>query len=67
MKIKNPKVDEFLKATQNWKVEIEYLRTILIDCQLTEELKWKQPCYTFQKKNIVLIYGFKEYFWVRFF
>jgi uncharacterized protein YdeI (YjbR/CyaY-like superfamily) len=37
------------------------LRTIILDCQLTEELKWGCPCYTFQEKNIVLIHGFKEY------
>ena len=34
---------------------------IILDCQLTEELKWGVPCYTFQKSNIVLIHVFKEY------
>jgi len=34
---------------------------IILDCQLTEELKWGVPCYTFQKSNIVLIHKFKEY------
>src|SRR6202047_2946231 len=34
---------------------------IILDCQLTEELRWGKPCYTFQKKNLVLIIGFKEY------
>ena len=34
---------------------------IVLDCQLTEELKWGDPCYTFQKSNIVIIHGFKEY------
>jgi uncharacterized protein YdeI (YjbR/CyaY-like superfamily) len=34
---------------------------IALDCGLTEELKWGCPCYTFQKGNIVLIHGFKEY------
>lgn len=37
------------------------LRMIILDCQLTEELKWGKPCYTFQKSNIVLIIGFKEH------
>ena len=37
------------------------MRTIVLDCRLTEELKWGDPCYTFQKSNIVLIHGFKEY------
>ena len=34
---------------------------INLDCQLTEELKWGAPCYTLQKKNVVLVHGFKEY------
>ena len=34
---------------------------IILDCQLTEELKWGKPCYTFQKNNIVIILPLKEY------
>jgi uncharacterized protein YdeI (YjbR/CyaY-like superfamily) len=58
---KNPKVDDFLSKTARWREEIEKLRMIILDCGLSEELKWGVPCYTFQKKNIVLIHGFKEY------
>jgi len=57
----NPKVDVFLSKAKKWQEEFEKLRMIILDCQLTEELKWGVPCYTFQKKNIVLIHGFKEY------
>jgi len=57
----NPKVDEYLRKAKKWQVELGKLRTIILDCQLTEELKWKNPCYTYQNKNIVLIHGFKEY------
>ncbi len=57
----NPKVDAYLSRAKKWREEFEKLRTIVLDCQLTEELKWGNPCYTFQKKNIVLIHGFKEY------
>jgi uncharacterized protein YdeI (YjbR/CyaY-like superfamily) len=57
----NPKVDEYLSKVKNWQEEFKKLRTIILDCQLTEELKWGAPCYTFQKRNIVLIHGFKEY------
>ncbi len=57
----NPKVDEFLNKVTKWHDELEKLRAIVLDCQLTEELKWGVPCYTFQKGNIVLIHGFKEY------
>src|SRR5688500_9611149 len=57
----NPKVDAYLKRAKSWREEFEKLRMILLDCGLTEELKWGVPCYTFEKRNIVLIHGFKEY------
>jgi uncharacterized protein YdeI (YjbR/CyaY-like superfamily) len=57
----NPKVDFFFSKAKKWHPEFEKLRMIILDCQLTEELKWGCPCYTFQKSNIVLIHGFKEY------
>jgi len=58
---KNPKIDAFLSKAKKWQSELEKLRMIILDCGLTEELKWGQPCYTFEKRNIVLIHGFKEY------
>jgi uncharacterized protein YdeI (YjbR/CyaY-like superfamily) len=57
----NPKVDFFFTKAEKWRKEFEKLRTIILDCGLTEELKWGHPCYTFQKANIVIIQGFKEY------
>lgn len=57
----NPKVDAYLNRAKKWQEEMEQLRTIVLDCGLTEELKWGVPCYTFEKRNIVLIHGFKEY------
>lgn len=57
----NPKVDWFFAEAEQWKQEFETLRRICLDCGLTEELKWGHPCYTFKRKNIVLIHGFKEY------
>jgi uncharacterized protein YdeI (YjbR/CyaY-like superfamily) len=57
----NPKVDKYLSKAKKWQEEFQKLRTIILDCQLTEELKWGCPCYTFQEKNIVLMHGFKEY------
>jgi uncharacterized protein YdeI (YjbR/CyaY-like superfamily) len=57
----NPKVDWYFNKAEKWQEEIKKLRMIILDCQLTEELKWGVPCYTFQKSNIVLIHGFKEY------
>jgi uncharacterized protein YdeI (YjbR/CyaY-like superfamily) len=57
----NPKVDVYLRKSKKWQEEMEKLRMIILDCQLTEELKWAKPCYTFQKSNIVIIQGFKEF------
>ena len=57
----NPKVDFYFSKAKKWQKELEQLRTIVLDCGLTEELKWGVPCYTFQKSNIVLIHVFKEY------
>src|SRR5277367_2706814 len=57
----NPKVDGFLRNTKKWREELQKLRMIALDCKLTEEVKWRHPCYTFQGRNVVLIHGFKEY------
>jgi len=56
----NPKVDVYLSKAKKWREEAEKLRMIILDCGLSEELKWGKPCYTFQKSNIVIIQGFKE-------
>ncbi|MCC3380186.1 YdeI family protein [Paenibacillus farraposensis] len=63
----NPKVDIYLSKSKKWQGEMEKLRMIILDCYLTEELKWGKPCYTFQKSNIVIIQGFKEYCALMFF
>jgi uncharacterized protein YdeI (YjbR/CyaY-like superfamily) len=61
MNTMNPKVDWFFNKDTKWQKEYEQLRTIILDCGLTEELKWGCPCYLFGKSNIILIHGFKEY------
>ena len=57
----NPKVDFYFSKAKKWQEELEKLRMLVLDCGLTEELKWGVPCYTFQKRNIVLLHVFKEY------
>lgn len=57
----NPKVDDYLNESPNWREELEQLRMIVLDCGLTEALKWGVPCYTFEKKNVILLGRFKEY------
>jgi uncharacterized protein YdeI (YjbR/CyaY-like superfamily) len=63
----NPKVDDFISNAKKWQPEIEQLRLLLLDCGLTEEFKWRTPCYTFQGNNVVLIGSFKEYCALSFF
>ncbi|PZX55878.1 uncharacterized protein YdeI (YjbR/CyaY-like superfamily) [Algoriphagus ratkowskyi] len=57
----NSKVDFFFDKASQWQEEYRQLRTLVLDCGLTEELKWGVPCYTYQGSNVVLIHGFKEY------
>lgn len=57
----NPKVDAFISRADQWQQEFEELRRVILDCELTEALKWGVPCYTFQGKNVVLMHGFKDY------
>ena len=57
----NVKVDWFFEKEEKWKEEIAEMRKIVLECHLTEDLKWGCPCYTYEKKNIVLIHVFKEY------
>ena len=69
----NPTVDFYFNKAKKWHEELKQLRMIVLDCELSEELKWGVPCYTFpapagrQVSNIVLIHVFKEYCAVLFF
>ena len=56
----NPKVDAFIAESKNWREELQRLRDILLDSELTEEFKWDQPCYTFEGKNVAILHGLKE-------
>jgi uncharacterized protein YdeI (YjbR/CyaY-like superfamily) len=62
----NPKVDTYLSEVKKWPNELEKLRSIILDCGLTEDFKWRSPCYSFNGSNIVLIGGFKEYCMISF-
>ncbi|HUB25961.1 MAG TPA: DUF1801 domain-containing protein [Tepidisphaeraceae bacterium] len=57
----SPKVDGFLRKAKKWRKELTKLRTIILDCSLTEDVKWRVPCYTFENHNVVLINGFKDF------
>jgi uncharacterized protein YdeI (YjbR/CyaY-like superfamily) len=57
----NPKVDDYLLRISAWQAELTLLRNILLECGLTEELKWGIPCYVFESSNIILLQNFKAY------
>lgn len=63
----NPEIDLYFSKAKKWQEEMKKLRLIVLDCRLKEELKWRQPCYMFQKSNVVIIGGFKEYCVLSFF
>lgn len=63
----NPKVDEFFNKAPQWQDEMAVLRKIVLECGLKEELKWRQPCYTFEDSNVVIISGFKDFCVLSFF
>ena len=63
----NPLVDDFISSADKWQDELEQLRYIVLDCGLTEEVKWSMPCYTFQKANVLILGGFKNYCALSFF
>ena len=65
--VRNPGVDFYFLQSQKWKVEVERLRSVILDCGLTEQLKWGVPCYTHEDTNIILIHDFKDYCAVLFF
>jgi len=56
----NPKIDGYLRKSKQWQEELRKLRMIILDCGLTEEVKWRQPCYTFGGSNIIIMGRFKE-------
>jgi uncharacterized protein YdeI (YjbR/CyaY-like superfamily) len=45
---------------KKWQKETDTLRQIALDCDLTEELKWGKPCFTFLKKNVAIVIPLKE-------
>ena len=58
--MKSP-VEQYIQKAKNWQDEMTLLRTILLDCNLTEVIKWGKPCYTYNDKNIVIIQNFKQH------
>jgi uncharacterized protein YdeI (YjbR/CyaY-like superfamily) len=58
---RNPRLDAFFSGATRWREEMERLRAVVLGCPLTEELKWRQPCYTFGGSNVAIISAFNAY------
>ncbi|WP_182866599.1 DUF1801 domain-containing protein [Rhodopirellula sp. JC639] len=56
----NSKVDEYFRSVSTWRDELQTLRRIVLQCGLTEELKWRVPCYTLGGKNVVILGSLKS-------
>lgn len=56
----NPQVDLYFRKAKKWQEELRCLRGIVLGCGLTEELKWRQPCYTIPEGNVIILHGLKE-------
>jgi uncharacterized protein YdeI (YjbR/CyaY-like superfamily) len=63
----NQGINDFLNNAVRWRQELEKLRAICLDCGLTEEVKWGQPCYTLNKNNVVIIGELKDHCTLSFF
>lgn len=67
MSKKNPEVDHYFRDAKKWPAELKKLRTVMLSSGLTEELKWRSPCYTHEKCNVVILGEFKDYCALSFF
>lgn len=63
----NVKVDEFINSHTAGKEEFKRLREIILQCDLEENFKWKHPCYTLNKKNVLLLFENKDHCGLSFF
>jgi len=46
--------------TKKWQKETDKLRQIALDRDLTQELKWGKPCFTFRNKNVAIVIPLRE-------
>ncbi len=54
------KANEYFEKAKQWRDELNALRKVVLECGLTEEFKWRVPCYTSEEKNIVVVSSMKE-------
>lgn len=62
----NPKLDSFFNRAKKWQPELKALRALALGLPLVEDMKWGQPCYTLEGRNVFLVTAFKNYALVMF-
>ncbi len=60
-------VDAYIDRSENWPAEMAALRPLILDCGLTEEIKWGKPCFSHGDANIVIFQEMKKFLAVMFF
>lgn len=55
------------KYSGQWEEELLLLKAIIDKTELTEATKWGGPVYVYEKKNVIGLGGFKDYFAIWFF
>lgn len=63
----NPQVDDYMAQSDMWPDEMAALRPILLGAGLTEEFKWRKPCYSSGGRNIVIMQEMKDFLALMFF
>ena len=58
----NPEANRLFEDAPRWNPELQFLRALVLQAPLVEEVKWGQPCYTHEGRNIAFLGGFKNYF-----
>jgi uncharacterized protein YdeI (YjbR/CyaY-like superfamily) len=60
-------LEQFFEQLKFGKEILLLLRKTLLSTSLTEEYKWKQPCYTLNGKNVIILGGLKDHVIISFF
>ena len=60
MLVDSVRIQDFYDRQTRWRDELLFLRNILLTEGLTEEFKWRGPCYTHLGGNVALAQGFND-------
>lgn len=61
------RLDPFFDKARIWPDELRAVRAIVLEFPLAEELKWRQPCYTYDGANVAILHEMRAYCGLGFF